>query len=61
MYIDTLHVFLYKLYISSYNRSYINNHQLTERHLVPLSLSLMTFILAAENKLGPYLPNNLYT
>ena len=43
MYIYTLHVLHYKLYISSYNKSYINIYQLPESHLVPLSFTLMMF------------------
>ena len=50
MYIYTLHVLHYKLYITSYNKSYINIYQLSESLFVPIPLSLMCFLIIAENK-----------
>ena len=44
MYIYTLHVLYYKLYISSYNKTYINIYQLPQCLLVPLPLSLIMFL-----------------
>ena len=58
MYIYTLHVLYYKLYISRYNKSYINIYKSPESLLVPLPFSLMMFLLGAENKACEYLSSN---
>ena len=47
MYIYTLLVLHYKLYNSSYNKSYINIYKLPECLLVPLPFSLIMFFTSS--------------